>query len=61
MKQGDLVNFSTKSWVMGRAEYELRNPGVIINSRINKHEILWANGTITVEHFSYLEVISESR
>jgi len=61
MKPGDLVNFETNSWVMSRPKYFIRNPGIIIESRINKHEVLWSDGSKTVEHFCYLQVINENR
>ena len=61
MKPGDLVNFVTKAWVMSDDKYIERNPGIIIASRINKHEILWANGTISTEHYGYLEILHENR
>lgn len=64
-KKGDLVNFYTSnpSWIK---EYKKRNPGVVVSCRSPQPEkcydkggaeILWADGSITREHMTYLEVI----
>ena len=62
MKPGDMVNWRTNSWVMDRPEYRNRSPGIITDRLARaKYEVFWSNGSITIEHHSYLEVISESR
>ena len=64
MKVGDLVKFQTKSWVRRR---DYANPGVGLGVRAARHNksrrmrVMWSDGSITLEHGCYLEVVSESR
>lgn len=62
MATGDIVNFYTGAWIFNSANdrYSHRNPGVVIEaySRPDGAEmsiILWADGSTTTEHKSYLK------
>jgi len=67
IRVGDIVNFFT-TFKPFMKDYESRNPGVIVAKQMTKCStdtvsksrvsayILWANGDITREHGSYLEV-----
>ena len=62
MKPGDIVNFYTGAWVFNSANerYQEKNPGVIIEvfsrpSGAIMHTILWADGSSSTEHKSYLQ------
>ena len=61
IKVGDLVDFDTASWVMRQPDYFQRNPGIVIDSRENKHMVLWSDQSSTIEHSCYLRVINENR
>ena len=65
MKVGDLVNFYSSFWTRG---YEKRNPGVIIKHKksvdirgMDSAVIYWADGSVTSEHFGYLQLVEEDR
>ena len=58
-KTGDLVDFYTNSWVMDRDEYRSRNPGLVLASKLGRHEILWSNGTRSIEHKAYLRTVDK--
>lgn len=62
MMTGDIVNFYTGAWIFNSANerYRHRNPGVVIEaySRPDGAEmstVLWADGSTTTEHKSYLK------
>ncbi len=61
MKTGDLVKFETNSWVMRRDDYA--NPGVILGQSASgvpqRYRVMWADQKITVEHISYLKLLSK--
>lgn len=59
---GDIVNFYTGAWIFNSANerYRHRNPGVIIEvynrpDGVGMSTILWADGSTTIEHQSYLK------
>ena len=64
IRVGDIVNFYSlmKTW---EKDYKNRNPGIVVASKepsgghFDKGQayILWANGDMTKEHSSYLEVL----
>ena len=64
LKKGDLVNFYS-TVASFQKNYRMRNPGIVVASQepSGKHydkggaEILWADGSITREHMTYLKVI----
>ena len=69
MKKGNLVNFYTTVASFQR-DYVNRNPGIVIASEspssfltaaknIDKGSayVLWANGDITKEHLTYLQLV----
>ena len=64
MKTGDLVNFYTSNPVW-RKDYKGRSPGIILASEQpsgNYYDkghayILWADGSMTREHLTYLKVV----
>jgi hypothetical protein len=60
MKPGDLVNFHTDAWVFERANDRYQNPGIVLRKLRGKDasEVLWADGRITKEHFSYLRLVN---
>ena len=62
------MNFYTTmaSW---RSDYARKNPGIILDIRPNRYsgvavqqsaKIMWANGSVTCEHASFLEVVNDS-
>lgn len=67
MKKGDLVNFYS-TVASFQKDYATRNPGIVVASRApspdaTKHShdrgsayVLWANGEMTKEHTTYLEL-----
>ena len=64
MNVGDLVNFYS-TVASFQADYKDRNPGVVLSFKKNKNhqlpgsaEVLWANGSVTSEHSSYLQPAS---
>lgn len=63
MKDGDLVDFRSSSWLFKHAEDRYSNPGIILNtSNANgsrKAEILWADGKITTESEAYISALSK--
>ena len=61
MKVGDLVEFHSNSWVFEFSENERYfNPGVILtvekdNSGSRRYEVLWSDGGVTREHYSFIQ------
>lgn len=66
VNEGDIVNFysSNRVWL---SDYKGRNPGIVIANQekvgtryYDKGHayILWADGSMTREHHTYLEVVS---
>ena len=64
IKEGDLVNFYS-TVISFQKDYRYRNPGVVVASEeprggyVDKGHayILWADGSMTREHHTYLEAI----
>jgi hypothetical protein len=55
VKDGDLVEFYSKSWVFRHKSDAEKNPGIIINCcSPSRFQVLWANKEITIEHACYL-------
>ena len=63
MNVGDLVNFTTNSWVFQHAKEGYCNPGIIIEDMSIKnrgrYRVMWADQKITVEHVGYLKLLSD--
>jgi hypothetical protein len=62
VKVGDLVNFETDAWVFKHARMRYTNPGVIVDIVQRRygndaHVVMWADGTVTTEFFSFLKVV----
>ena len=63
---GDIVNFYS-TVASFQKDYHLRNPGLVLASRTatkmsydkGSAYVLWANGDMTKEHMSYLELANE--
>lgn len=68
INQGDLVNFYTSNPVWQR-DYASRNPGLVVASQepdgryVDKGHayILWADGSMTREHLSYLALLDNNQ
>lgn len=71
MKPGDLVNFYSTVATFQK-DYVNRNPGLVVASKnpapeSTKHSydrgsayVLWSNGEMTKEHWSYLSKVSST-
>lgn len=62
-QEGNLVNFYSNVAVF-RKDYINRNPGLVLSINHNgklkpSAQILWANGDISTEYFSYLQKVQE--
>ena len=64
INKGDIVNFYS-TVASFQENYRMRNPGIVVASQepSGKHYdkgnayILWADGSMTREHMTYLEVV----
>jgi hypothetical protein len=61
VKVGDVVNFTSNSWVFAGAVAGYENPGVILEDRSgegagSRYLVLWADKKLTVEYVSYLRL-----